>query len=293
MKKTIACLAVLGLLGGCADLQRGALNPDTLRAAGEAVGTLAKSDATPEQEAQIGRESASMLLGAAPLVQDKEILQYVNALGSWIARQTGRNDINWRFGVINSSNVNAFAAPDGYILITKGLLRQLNNEAELAGVIAHELTHVTKRHYLIAMKKKDTLGAFAKVGESTVAKSGIRGGDMAATPMFNLAQNMYSSGLDKGDEYEADRMGIVYATRAGYDPYGLPRVLAMYAANTGAPGFDLLFSTHPSPQDRMAELNKAVGDKLAAYEANSVVDNPAFAKIVARAKAIPDPAPRR
>lgn len=293
MKKTLACLLTVSLLGGCAELKRGALNPDTLRTAGEAITTLAKSEAAPEQEALIGRESASVLLGVAPLVHDHEIMQYINTLGGWIARQTGRNDINWRFGVINSSNVNAFAAPDGYIFITKGLLRQLNNEAELAGIIAHELTHVIKRHYLVAMKKKDTLGAFAKIGESTVNKSGLRGSEMVATPMFNLAQNMYSSGLDKDDEYEADRLAITYASRAGYDPYGLPRVLAMYAANTKTPGFDLLFATHPSPQDRMAELNKTVGEKLAALEANAVVDHPGFAKIVARTRAIPDAAPRR
>lgn len=291
MQKTIASLAVVFLLAGCTEqLRRVGVDDDTLRAGVQVIKATTKKETTPEEEAQIGHESASMLLGAAPLIQDAELMQYLNALGAWIASQSGRSDINWRFGIINSSNVNAFAAPDGYVFVTKGLLRQLHNEAELAGVVAHEIAHVVKRHYIAAIRKKDTTGALSTLGASAAKAAGVRGSEYAATPLFNLAQNMYSSGLDKGDEYEADRLGVTYATRAGYDPYGLPRVLSMYAANHGAPGYDLLFSTHPSPQDRLDELGKAMSDKLAAFEKTGLADSKVFVRMVARAKGIPDPA---
>lgn len=281
MTKPLLALSCALLLGGCAGVEYGKfrLDAETLKAASNVATTLSQSDSTPDLEARIGHESASVLLGAAPLIQDKAVLQYVNNLGSWIARHSGRPDINWRFGVLNSPNVNAFAAPDGYIFVTEGLLRQLNNEAELAGVLAHEIAHVVKRHYLIAIRKNDNVGALsnlAATGAKTISAKGI---SMSTTPLFNMAKNLYASGLDKSDEYEADRLGVIYATRAGYEPYGLPRVLSMYAANANSAGFELLFSTHPSPQDRLAELNKLMGDKLAAYERTGLNDSPAFKRM--------------
>lgn len=282
MKKTLFSLSCALLLAGCAGLKDGQfrLDADTLKAAADAASALSKSDATPELETRIGQESASVLLGAAPLIQDKALLQYVNNIGSWIARHSGRPDINWRFGVLNSPNVNAFAAPDGYIFVTEGLLRQLNNEAELAGVLAHEIAHVVKRHYLIAIRKNDNVGALANLAATSAKTISTKGVSMSTTPLFNLAKNLYASGLDKADEYEADRLGVIYATRAGYEPYGLPRVLSMYAANANSAGFELLFSTHPSPQDRLAELNKLMGNKLAAYELSGVNDHPGFKKML-------------
>jgi predicted Zn-dependent protease len=101
---------------------------------------------------------------------------------------------------------------------------------------------------------------------------------------------MYSSGLDKTDEYEADRLGVVYAARAGYDPYGLPRVLSAYAANAGGEGYELLFSTHPKPQDRLAELGKVMGNKFVAYETTGLADSSSFQQIVQLAVSYPDPA---
>lgn len=282
---------VLGLaLTGCNEqLRRVGIDQNSLNAAAAVASSVSKSDASPAEEARIGLAAASMLLGAAPLVADRDVQIYINQLGGWLARQTGRSDINWRFGVINSSNVNAFAAPDGYVFVTKGLLRAVNDEAELAGVIAHEIAHVVKRHYLIAMRKKDTSGALANLAATSARTAGVRGAELAADPLANLAQNMYSSGLDKGDEYEADRLGVTYATRAGYDPYGLPRVINLYASKAGSSGFELLFSTHPSPQDRLAELGKAMGERLTAYEAGAVADTPGFSRIRDKADKIADP----
>lgn len=282
MHKLIFSFFLVGLISGCASLEKardravGHLDEKTAKVS-EASKNMNKQEATPEQEAKIGRESAAMLLGASPLVQSKEVLQYVNAIGGWIALQTGHPGINWRFGVLNSPGVNAFAAPDGYIFLTRGLFSRLRNESELAGVLAHEIAHVIKRHYIIALKKKDESGALANLASAAVEVVGIKGD--AVSPVFNLAQNIYSSGLDKADEYEADALGMIYAARAGYEPFGLPRVLAMYAENSGGEGFELMFATHPSPQDRLKEISKSVGDKLNLYEKTGLNDNPQFQKI--------------
>ena len=101
-----------------------------------------------EEEVAIGRQAAGNILGAAPLVKDAKLQQYVNRVGRWIASQSERPDLDWHFGVIESNDLNAFAAPGGYIFVTKGLYRSLQSESELAGVLAHEVGHVIKKHHL-------------------------------------------------------------------------------------------------------------------------------------------------
>ncbi|HLD10363.1 MAG TPA: M48 family metalloprotease, partial [Methylophilaceae bacterium] len=101
-------------------------------------------------EVEIGDGVAANLLGAAPLVQDDKLQAYVNRLGWWLVQQTERPELAWHFGVLDTDSVNAFAAPGGYVFVTRGLLLRMRNEAELAGVMAHEISHVLKRHHLQA-----------------------------------------------------------------------------------------------------------------------------------------------
>ncbi|OYX24853.1 MAG: peptidase, partial [Hydrogenophilales bacterium 32-62-9] len=105
-------------------------------------------DYSPEEETRIGKQIAGNLLGAVPLVRDDKLQRYVNLVGNWVALQSGRKDISWHFGVLDTEDINAFAAPGGYIFVTRGLYQRLNNEAELAGVLAHEIAHVTLKHHL-------------------------------------------------------------------------------------------------------------------------------------------------
>ena len=105
------------------------------------------------EEIEIGRDVASRLLGAAPLVADPALQRYVNHVGRWLAAQTERPDLPWQFGVLDSPHVNAFAVPGGTIFITRGLLERMRSEAELAGVLGHEIVHVLKKHHLKAIQK--------------------------------------------------------------------------------------------------------------------------------------------
>jgi predicted Zn-dependent protease len=116
------------------------------------VGKAVKDIDEPE-EISIGRDVASRLLGAAPLVPDPGLQRYVNHVGRWLAAQSERPDLPWHFGVLDSPNVNAFAVPGGTIFITKGLLDKMRSEAELAGVLGHEIVHVLRKHQLKAIQK--------------------------------------------------------------------------------------------------------------------------------------------
>ncbi len=286
--KTAGALLALA----CASLTLTACKPEQIQSALEQGGTVARSfsqSVSPQEEQQMGDESAALLLGAAPLVRNDGLQRYVNQVGQWVAQQTDRSDIQWRFGVLETPNVNAFAAPAGYVFITRGLLVRLQDEAELAGVIAHEISHVLMGHYVQTMVKKDRAAALGSLA-NTAAQSQGKG---QYTALVNLGRGVYSSGLDKDDEYQADRMGVVLATRAGYDPFGLPRVLQMYASSAGQAGFDLLFSTHPGASDRLERLAQAMGDKFDALESQSVRNTPAFSRQVAALKGNAGKAPAK
>lgn len=236
---------------------------------------------SPEQEVQIGLNAAAVLLGAAPLLRDEALQKYVNRVGRWVAVQTGRNDISWRFGVLDTPNLNAFAAPAGYVFITDGLFRKLNNESELAAVLGHEIAHVTRRHHTLAMAKKDRLGAIASLAGDAAGTVTLGLGKAVVGAIGNLVKGVYSAGLDQGDEYEADRLGVVYAARAGYHPYGLPRVLMTLAELPPEAGLELLLATHPSPSARLEALDDAMADKLITFEASGLDNTSVFKRLLA------------
>lgn len=215
-----------------------------------------------EDEVRIGRQVAGDLLGAAPLVKDDTLQRYVNSVGRWVAQQSNRKDLNWHFGVIESEDINAFAAPGGYIFITKGLLLNMQSEAELAGTLAHETVHVLRKHHLNAVQKG------ARMNLATLAAGEAVKNDQRRAQMEKITggfKELYSRGLDKEDEFEADRMGIVIAARAGYDPYGLPAVLQTLGAMNPQDGaLAFMFKTHPAPAKRLERLSPLL-DRLDRY----------------------------
>ena len=222
----------------------------------------ATKDVNEKQEAEIGRDYASVLVGAAPLLANAEVQRYVNRVGRWVALHTERPDLDWQFGVLDSDNINAFATPGGYVLITKGLLARLRNEAELAGVLAHETAHVVKKHHLNAMKKGKGIEAGANVVSMYLEQQGQRSA-AAKEKLVGGMKEVMLRGLDKDDEFEADRMGVIIAARAGYDPFGLPSVLQMLQSlNPKDSELSLMFATHPDPGSRLDALDRATGSRL-------------------------------
>ncbi len=224
----------------------------------------ATEDVPEPKEIEMGGGIASNLLGAAPLLKNAAVQKYVNDVGRWLAMQTERPDLPWQFAVLDDDDVNAFAAPGGYIFITKGLLMHMKSEAELAGVLAHEISHVLRKHHLNAIKKgarTDLMVEFA--GEAVKEK----GGSQNLIKLANAGTELYARGLDKEDEFEADRMGIVIAARAGYDPYGLPAVLqTLQSLNPKDTKLALMFKTHPALSDRLKLLDQLMTGRFDSYE---------------------------
>jgi predicted Zn-dependent protease len=215
-----------------------------------------------EEEIAIGRDLAATLLGAAPLVSDARMQRYVNNVGRWIASQSERPDLPWQFGVLDAPQLNAFAVPGGTIFITRGLLDRMRNEAELAGVLGHEITHVVKKHHLKAIQK----GAMSALAGDALSMAVKDKSAAANEKLVSFGKEMYSRGLDKGDEFEADRLGVVLAARAGYDAYGLPSVLqTLQAMNAQDSGLALMFKTHPAPGERLDLLSEKMQPTLDAY----------------------------
>lgn len=217
------------------------------------------------EEIEIGDGIAARLLGAAPLVDDRALQAYVNRVGMWLALQTGRPDLPWRFGVIATDDVNAFSAPGGTILITRGMYNRFRNEGELAGVLAHEIGHVLEKHQLRQIQK--SLGNEWKTDlVNTVANEKGNTDARNIAKAFSAGTEIYARGLDKQDEFAADRLGVVIAARAGYNPYGLVGVLqTLGELNAGDSAVALMFATHPTPSARLDMLDDAMGERLDDY----------------------------
>ena len=222
----------------------------------KSTGLIEYSDA---EESAIGRQIAGTLLGAAPLVKDAKLQKYVNNVGRWVASQSERPDIAWHFGVIASPDINAFAAPGGYIFVTLGLYKTLNEESELAGVLAHEIGHVIRKHHLKILQKSQAVDQGGKLLE------GQAGNNEKIRNLIGNGAQIVARSLDKNAEFEADRIAVVLAARAGYEAYGLPQVLQSIGHDGSNDSVALLFKTHPHPDERLAKLGEAMDarfDKL-------------------------------
>lgn len=239
-------LLVFSILFGTVQAQRFNLN-DAFGAVSGAASAL-KPISEPEEVA-IGRDLAGRLLGQIELVDDANVQAYVNRVGRWVASQSERPDLPWRFGVANAININAMAMPGGTILITRGLYDILDNEAQLAGVLGHEIAHVVKKHHINVMQNQKLVAVGANLAASRT------GSNVLGKAALDFFKNLFISGLDKNSEYEADAVGVILAARAGYNAFGLAEVLhKLNARATGDAATADLFGSHPVPSDRLVKL---------------------------------------
>ncbi len=248
---------------------------DQKESSGEGKAVFNLQRPSKQEEVQIGREIAGNLLGASPLVNDAALQKYVNQVGRWVANQSERADLDWHFGVIDSEDINAFAAPGGYVIITRGLYRKLENEAQLAGVLSHEIAHVVRKHHLKILQQSQLID----IGAGLLGKQ--IGKEAKGEKDIKLIQRVIGSGaeicarsLDKSAEFEADRMGVSLTTRAGYEPYGLPEVLQTIGLTAkDDSSVSLLFKTHPHPDERLVQLDDAIGSRLDKINGGKTLSN--------------------
>lgn len=237
-------------------------------------GTEAFKEFSEAEEISLGEQLMSGILGAAPLYDSDRIQRYVNQVGRVIASRSERPNLPWRFAVLDSPLANAGAAPGGQIYITTGLLFRMRSEAELAGALAHEVAHVVQKHQLKAYQKKLKGNALFTIGGAVVdakAKTGALGKE-AIKIGIGEAKSMILLSLDRDEEYQADRMGMVLAARAGYDPYGLPTVIQILQdISAEQSGLSLLYSTHPTPADRLLALDRNLGRTMENYSSQATL----------------------
>ncbi|MCF8151599.1 MAG: M48 family metalloprotease [Burkholderiaceae bacterium] len=208
-----------------------------------------------EEEQLIGKEVVAASLGNYPPLKDSDLQRRLNQIGVWVALQSSRPDLPWRFAAVRSDTINAFAAPGGTILVTQGMLRHVANEAELACVLGHEIAHVTRRHHISVLQKSLLISA----GASALSAS-TRSGDEYRKLLIGESKEIFTRGLDRSSEREADEDGVLLAARAGYDPaacLNFMQRLASLKADTGA--LAALYKTHPTAKERVVDVDAALG----------------------------------
>src|SRR5258706_1174633 len=227
----------------------------------------ATKELSQEDEIELGNALTASFLGAAPLHSDANLQRYVNRVGRWVALHSDRPDLPWIFSVIDTETINAFAMPGGSVIVSSGLLKRLASESELAGVLAHEIAHVVKRHQVTAMQSSMKADFFKSIGTEVASdRIGGRGGvagQMVKPFALDMAGNLikdrfFLRPLDRSMEYQADQMAIVIATRSGYNPFGLVAALPVLAQYKGDADAASVFSTHPPAGERIGELEKVM-----------------------------------
>jgi predicted Zn-dependent protease len=221
-----------------------------------------------DDEVRSGDTIAATVLGAAPVWRNPKVQSYVNLVGRNLARQVERKDVTWRFAVLDTPSVNAMAFPGGIVVVTRGLYRLLASEDELAAVLAHEIAHVNRKHQWKVIQKQKLI---AMAGEAVTKGNS----DRAAQVVTDLGTKLIARGLDKTAEFEADRDGVVIAARAGYDSSALISVMGRLKALPNNADTSLLFSTHPSPADRIEAMTEAATVQVEA----AATPSPAAARI--------------
>ena len=232
----------------------------------------------PQQEASIGASEHQKIIQQFGVYNDPALQRYVTEIGNRIVPYTENPNQRYTFTLLDSDMVNAFALPGGYVYVTRGLLALANSEAELAAVIAHEIGHVTGRHSAERYSRGVVTGLGAAVLGAAIENPQIG-------KALNTGADLYLRSYSRGQENEADALGIRYTYRAGYDPFGMARFLQsmqmesqFQSTVTGKQSPPAFLSTHPDTGDRVAISSQIAGS----YPANpkAVVNRDVYLKAI-------------
>ena len=204
------------------------------------------------QEAAIGQGMADEIAASEKVLGDVVWQAYVNEVGQKIVAVCDRHDIEYRFTVIESDQINAFAAPGGYVYFYTGLLREMDNEAELAAVMAHEISHVVARH---SVKRLQTAMGVSLAYDLATGGESSQAVDLAV----GIGMNLLFADFSRDDEREADDFAMTYMVRAGYNPQAMITMFDKLAAMGGpSNAFEKLISTHPESQERIRNARDGI-----------------------------------
>ena len=245
---SILTLAAAMVLGGCKF--------------NEATGERQWNLLSTEQEIALGAEAEPQFIAQnGGVIPAPEVRQYVSNLGRQLAATSEQPELPWEFHVLNTDVINAFALPGGKVFITRGLLSRMNNEAQLAGVLGHEIGHVTAEH-------TDQRMAYARGVQIAAAGLGVaaQATDQDWLRVLGLGTQIGGTGFglkfSRDDETQADELGVRYMAQAGYNPKGQVQVMEILKAASGGGGGPEFLATHPLPETRIKRLNKHIKDEF-------------------------------
>ena len=254
-----------------------------------ALALAAACSVSEDQEAALGEQTAAEIASQLPIVADPAVTAYLTELGTALARATDRPELEWRFHLVNSDEVNAFAVPGGYVYVNRGLIEQAASLRELAGVLGHEVNHVALRHSAQQLESQTR----TQLGVGLVCSLTGWCEGAAAQVAINAAGAAWFARHSREDEAEADSAAVATLVRAGIDPEGVPAMFArLLAERNRQPGpLDAFFASHPLEERRIAATRAHVGRLDPAALDGLVQDTPAFHAWRDRVAALPPPPP--
>lgn len=202
------------------------------------------------KEVQMGGSEADQIAKQMPLITDPEVLRYINVLGDSLAKVTDSRGLEWHFNIVDSKEINAFAIPGGYVYVNRGLIERAENMSQVAGVLGHEIGHVTRRHSIKQMQKAQgvNVGTTLACALTAVCASGI------APAIANVGAAGLFAKFSRSDESEADAEGVRTTIKAGIDPNGIPEMfrILLEERKTNPSAVSTFLASHPVEEDRIA-----------------------------------------
>ena len=241
-----------------------------------------------QQEVQMGTEYAQQINSQLPIVRDPEVQRYINVLGDSIAKLADDRSLDWQFFVVNANEVNAFAVPGGYVYVNRGLIERAQRMDQLAGVLGHEIGHVTRRHSVQQMEKAQ--GANVGVTLACVLTSVCN--NQAAGALINVGGSALFAKFSRDDEAEADAEGVKNVVRAGIDPRGIPEMfqILLDERNRSPGSVESWFATHPLEENRIQATQAQIARISPAILNGLTKDSKSFQSFKSRIRSLP-PAP--
>jgi predicted Zn-dependent protease len=241
MRNICVCLAVTAVIAGCATTGPGGKKS-----------LILISDA---QEVQIGQQVDQEVLATSTLLADNLWQSYLTEVGQRIVKVCDRPSLDYQFHVIDSDQINAFAIPGGFVYFYTGILRMMDNEAELVAVMAHEISHVVARHSVKSIQAAE--GGMQLLDLILGEKSQGAAGQVAG-----IAMSLAMTGYGRSNELEADEFGLYYMQKAGYNPRGSRTMFTKLSELSGVSGdrgfFENLLSSHPETQERIRKIDEQI-----------------------------------
>jgi predicted Zn-dependent protease len=256
-------------------------------AAGAAVAvTIAGCGVSTQQEVQMGADYSAQINQQLPIVTDPLGNQYVNTLGNQLARVADTRGLEWHFYVVNSPEVNAFAVPGGYVYVNRGLIERAARMDQVAGVIGHEIGHVTHRHSVKQMEQQN--GAQIGVTLACVLQPNVCNSQLGSAAI-NVGASAVFAKFSRNDEAEADQAGIEYTTKAGIDPRGIPEMfqILLNERATSPSRVSAWFATHPLEEDRIAATQATIARYNASQLNRLTRDTDNFHTFQSRLRSLP------